>query len=45
MTAAENGMSGPLGRERILELFEELSEELRGSAGRGHTSTWSGVRR
>ena len=27
--AAGNGMSGPLGREQILELFEELSEELR----------------
>lgn len=29
MTAAENGMTGPLGRDRILELFDELSEELR----------------
>ena len=27
-------MSGPLGRERILELFEELSEELRFSRAR-----------
>ncbi len=29
-------MSGPLGRERILELFGELSEELRFSRTRGH---------
>lgn len=29
-------MSGPLGRERILELFDELSEELRFSRTRAH---------
>ena len=34
MAAAENAMSGPLGREQILELFEELSEELRFSRAR-----------
>ena len=36
-------MSGPLGRERILELFEELSEELRFSRTRAQVYVVGGA--
>lgn len=39
----ESGMSGPLGRERILELFEELSEELRFSRARAQVYVVGGA--